>query len=209
MKIKIQKRAEQFNIRKRYKKGDVVVIKGDRPIIATVIKMVANGVVETTSHAKIAAQALRPATSIEMRHVKDKRWAEVEFLEDKPKVVKPKIQDMPEKVETNQIEAEIAKYRKQVNELESKAEVWENHAKFVDGKLIEAEQELKVYQAENNKFGNKIIELEKKVIKSHETIDNLVNENYVQERKIDFLRKEIETITKYNVEQLKLILKND
>lgn len=123
MKIKIQKRAEQFNIRKRYKKGDVVVIKGDRPMIATVIRMVAKGVVETTSHAKIAAQALRPATSIEMRYVKDKRWAEVEFLEDKPKEVKPKIQDMPEKAETNQTEVETLKaqieiFKRVINTLE-------------------------------------------------------------------------------------------
>ena len=57
-------------------------------------------------------------------------------------------------------------------------------------------------ESENEKQFSRVAKVEK-------LVDNLVDENYVQERKIDFLRKEIETITKYNVEQLKLILKND
>lgn len=205
--IKIQKRAEQFNIRKRYKKGDVVVIKGDRPMIATVIKMVANGVVETTSHAKIAAQALRPATSIEMRYVKDKRWAEVEFLEDKPKEVKPKIQEMPEKAETNQTEvetlkAEIERLKEKNKELDFQKSRLIIELDELSSDYLGKMELIQSLESENEKQFSRVAKVEK-------LVDNLSDENYVQERKIDSLHKEIETITKYNLEQLKLILKND
>jgi predicted transcriptional regulator len=142
MKIKIQKRAEQFNIRKRYKKGDVVVIKGEKPLIATVIRMVANGVVETTSHSKIAAQALRPATSIEMRYVKDKRWVEIEFVEDKPKEVKPKIENMPQSYTDK-----IAEQLKIINNLETELEVYVNHSKFLENQT--SKQSIEIIQLES------------------------------------------------------------
>jgi chromosome segregation ATPase len=173
MKIKIQKRAEQFNIRKRYKKGDVVVIKGDRPIIATVIKMVANGVVETTSHAKIAAQALRPATSIEMRYVKDKRWAEVEFLEDKPKEVKQKIEEKPQSYTDMIVEnlKTIEQKDKKINNLETELEVYVNHSKFLENQTAKQSIQISELEAEirslkdridaNNKHTLQLLETQK------------------------------------------------
>jgi chromosome segregation ATPase len=158
MKIKIQKRAEQFNIRKRYKKGDVVVIKGEKPLIATVIRMVANGVVETTSHSKIAAQALRPATSIEMRYVKDKRWAEIEFVEDKPKEVKPKIEEKPQSY-TNMIAENlktIDQKDKKINDLEIELEVYVNHSKFLENQTAKQSIEIRELQAEIRSLKDRI-----------------------------------------------------
>jgi hypothetical protein len=174
MKIKIQKRAEQFNIRKRYKKGDVVVIKGEKPLIATVIRMVANGVVETTSHSQIAAQALRPATSIEMRYVKDKRWAEIEFIEDKPKEVKPKIEEKPQSY-TNMIAENlktIDQKDKKINDLEIELEVYVNHSKFLETQTAKQSIEIRELQAEirnlkdridaNNKHTLQLLETQKR-----------------------------------------------
>ena len=90
--------------------------------------------------------------------------------------------------EVETLKAEIAKFKKQVNELETKAEVWENHAKHLEKKLIEAEQDLE------------------QSVKTHELLQSNIDGH---EATIENLHKEIETITRLSVEQIKLILKNE
>jgi SMC interacting uncharacterized protein involved in chromosome segregation len=120
-------------------------------------------------------------------------------LKSTPKEAENKSSE-PTEVET--LKAELETLKKQVSV-------------FVDkycqsGKEVERlEKELDSAKGRNMKLGSEINQLETKNSDYVERIDNLWKEIDKHETTIESLYKEIETITKYNVEQIKLILKNE
>jgi chromosome segregation ATPase len=119
-------------------------------------------------------------------HVNSKSQTEIETLKAEIERLENVNSDIID--ENDKLEKEIVQWKKQVNELQTKAEVWENHAKHVEKKLIEAEQDLE------------------QSVKTHELLQSNIDGH---EATIEALHKEIETITKFSVEQIKLILKNE
>jgi hypothetical protein len=222
-KIKIDLSKGNFGERKNYKKGDVVVCnyKGiDQEPFISIVHRCEEETASISNKNGIESYSvywLRLATTSEKKLLGTRYFAEIEDISQvknltpsKPtevETLKAEIKKLKTTLEADKIiirdliklqndviesrdkaENKLIKSEKQVNDLQTKAEVWENHAKHVEKKLIEAEQEL-------SQFSN-TIDVMSRTINSHEA-------------NIENLHKEIETITKYGVEQIKLILKNE
>jgi cell division protein FtsB len=113
----------------------------------------------------------------------------------------------PTEVET--LKAEIETLKKELQNQLDNVGMYKGLSDTIEKENLQLEKELDSAKGRNMKLGTEINQLETKAKDYLETIDKLCVERATKEYTIESLHKKIETITKFSVEQIKLILKNE